>query len=211
MTAHEVARTATGAHVHPLALCESEHVGEDTRIWAFAHVMAGARIGARCNLGEGVFVEDGVTVGNDVTIKNGVGLYVGVVVEDEAFVGPNVVFTNDLRPRSGALKRPPGKFLPTRVARGATIGANATIICGVTIGAFAMVGAGAVVTRDVPSYALVVGVPARIVGHVCACGEKLGTPSEDDVLCTCGRAWNITADGSVTEKPGQSRFSRGGE
>ena len=177
----------SGAVVHPLAMCESDAVGEGTRVWAFAHVMDGARVGARCNLGEGVFVERGVVIGDDVTVKNGVALYEGVTLGDEVFVGPNAVFTNDLRPRSGRHKRGPEQFLPTRIERGASIGANATIVCGVTIGAWAMVGAGAVVTRDVPAYALVIGVPARRCGWVCACGERLpggdasGERMRDDV------------------------------
>src|SRR5213595_2702134 len=146
---------------HPASMVESTDVGEGTRIWAFAHVMRGARIGRNCNLGEGVFVESGVVVGDDVTIKNGVALYDGVTVEDEAFLGPHCVFTNDLRPRSGRYKRPPSTFLPTRIGRGATLGANATMVCGHSLGAYAMVAAGAVVTKDVAPYVLVAGVPAR--------------------------------------------------
>jgi UDP-2-acetamido-3-amino-2,3-dideoxy-glucuronate N-acetyltransferase len=167
---------------HPLAVVESVAVGEGTRIWAFAHVMKGARVGSGCNIGEGVFIEGGVTVGDNVTVKNGVALYDGVTVDDDAFVGPHAVFTNDLRPRSGPFKRPPSKFAPTRVARGATIGANATVVCGHEVGAYAMVAAGAVVTKDVPPYALAVGVPARVVGFVCACGETL----PNTLRCACG-------------------------
>jgi acetyltransferase-like isoleucine patch superfamily enzyme len=180
-----VSENQPGRGVHPAALVESVDVGEGTRIWAFAHVMAGARVGRNCNLGEGVFVEGGVVIGDEVTIKNGVAVYAGVTVEDHAFLGPHCVFTNDLRPRSGPFKRPPSAFAPTRIGRGATIGANATVVCGHDVGAYAMVAAGAVVTRDVPPYALVAGVPARSRGFVCACGETLPAT----LICVCGRAY----------------------
>jgi acetyltransferase-like isoleucine patch superfamily enzyme len=176
---------------HPLALVESESVGPGTRIWAYAHVMKGARVGARCNLGEGVFVEGEVVIGNDVTIKNGVALYNQVTVEDDAFLGPHCVFTNDLRPRSGRFKRPPETFAPTRVGRGATIGANATIVCGNQIGAYAMVAAGAVVTKDVARHALVAGVPARHIGFVCACGDRL----RESLTCGCGLSYDKEGNG----------------
>jgi acetyltransferase-like isoleucine patch superfamily enzyme len=148
--------------VHEKALCESEHVGEGTRVWAFAHVMAGARVGQGCNVGEGVFVEGAAVIGDRVTIKNGVQVWDGVVLEDDVFVGPNATFTNDPFPRS---RVPVEEYPTTRVQRGASIGANATVLPGLTIGARAMVGAGAVVTRDVPAGAIVVGNPARIVGY----------------------------------------------
>jgi serine acetyltransferase len=176
---------------HRLALVESATIGKETRVWAYAHVMKGARVGARCNLGEGVFVESGVVIGDDVTVKNGVALYDGVTVDDEAFVGPQAVFTNDLRPRSGRFKRPPSAFAPTRIGRGATIGANATVVCGHDVGAYAMVAAGAVVTKDVPPYALVAGVPARQIGFVCACGETL--PAK--LRCSCGRRYRRAVSG----------------
>jgi len=176
---------------HDSAMVESEDVGEGTRIWAFAHVMRGARVGSNCNLGEGVFVESGVVIGNDVTIKNGVALYDGVTIEDEAFLGPHCVFTNDLRPRSGRYKRPPAKFLPTPVRQGASIGANATIVCGHEVGAWAMVAAGAVVTRNVAPHTLVAGVPARPLGFVCCCGESLPT----SLACSCGLKYERTEAG----------------
>lgn len=171
--------------IHPHALVESTTIGPGTRIWAHAHVMAGAKIGARCNLGDGVYIEGGVVVGDDVTIKNGVALYDGVTIADEAFLGPHCVFTNDLRPRSGRFKRPPAKFSPTRIERGATIGANATIVCGHSVGTYAMVAAGAVITRDVPPHALMVGVPARQKGFVCACGDALPV----SLVCGCGLSY----------------------
>ena len=176
---------------HPLAIVESESVGTDTRIWAYAHVMKGARIGARCNLGEGVFIEGEVVIGNDVTIKNGVAVYNKVTVEDEAFLGPHCVFTNDLRPRSGRFKRPERAFLSTSIGRGATVGANATIVCGNRVGDYAMVAAGAVVTTDVPPHVLVAGVPARAIGFVCACGERLS----ETLICECGLSYRRAGDG----------------
>ena len=151
------------AFVHPQALCESPHLGAGTRIWAFAHVLPGARIGADCNVCDHVFIENDVLVGDRVTIKCGVQLWDGVRLEDDVFVGPNATFTNDIFPRS---KQYPQAFAHTEVRRGASIGANATILPGVTIGSRGMVGAGAVVTRNVPPNAVVVGNPAKIVGYV---------------------------------------------
>ncbi len=175
-------RAKKRAGIHPLAIVETGAIGAETRVWAFAHVMPGARVGAGCNLGEGVFVEGGVRIGDRVTVKNGVAIYDGVTVEDDVFIGPHAVFTNDLRPRSGPFKRPPSTFLPTRIGRGATVGANATVVCGHDVGAGAMIAAGAVVTRDVPAHALVAGVPARPIGFVCACGETLPRT----LRCRCG-------------------------
>ncbi|MEV0566133.1 WxcM-like domain-containing protein [Dactylosporangium sp. NPDC050588] len=148
---------------HPNALCESTAIGDGTRIWAFAHVLPGARIGADCNICDGVFVENDVVVGDRVTVKCGVQLWDGVALEDDVFVGPNVTFTNDRMPRS---RQYPEAFARTTVETGASIGANASILPGVTIGRHAMVGAGAVVTRSVPPYAIVVGNPARLTGYV---------------------------------------------
>jgi acetyltransferase-like isoleucine patch superfamily enzyme/dTDP-4-dehydrorhamnose 3,5-epimerase-like enzyme len=150
------------AFVHPQALCESPHVGDGTRVWAFAHVLPGAVIGRDCNLCDGVFIENDVRIGDRVTVKSGVQLWDGVSLEDDVFVGPNATFTNDAFPRS---RRQPPQFLRTTVERGASIGANATILPGITIGRGAMVGAGAVVVRSVPRWAIVAGNPARIVGY----------------------------------------------
>lgn len=151
------------AFIHPNALCESTDVGEGTRIWAFAHILPGARIGRDCNICDGVFVEGAVVVGDRTTIKCGVQLWNGVRLGDDVFVGPNATFTNDLFPRS---RQYPEKFLETVVEAKASIGANATILPGVRIGSGAVVGAGAVITRSVPPNAIVVGNPARIVGYV---------------------------------------------
>jgi acetyltransferase-like isoleucine patch superfamily enzyme len=175
--------------VHDKALCESAEVGEGTRIWAFAHVMSGARIGRDCNVCDHAFVESGARIGDRVTVKNGVLVWDRVSVEDDVFLGPNVVFTNDFNPRA-AFKKPPSDFRPTLVRRGASIGANATIVCGVQIGEQAFVGAGAVVTRDVPAHALVVGNPATQAGWICACGETLG----EALACSCGRGYRKIDD-----------------
>jgi acetyltransferase-like isoleucine patch superfamily enzyme len=164
---------STPAYVHPKAIVESARVGRGTRIWAFAHVLPGARIGDDCNICDGVFVENDVVVGNRVTVKCGVQLWDGVVLEDDVFVGPNATFTNDPFPRS---RRYPERFARTLVRRRASIGANATILPGLTIGTGAMVGAGAVVTHDVPDGAIVVGNPARVTGWVDE-AERVGVPA----------------------------------
>jgi len=179
-----------GVFVHTHALCESDDIGPRTRVWAFAHVMKGARIGADCNVCDHAFVETGAVVGDRVTIKNGVQIYAGVTVEDEVFLGPNMIFTNDMTPRAG-FRKPPEEYLrPTLVRRGASIGANATIVCGTTLGESCFVGAGAVVVRDVAAHALVVGNPARRIGWVCACGERLDPGLE----CACGRAYRLVSE-----------------
>lgn len=149
--------------IHSHALCETSEIGQDSRVWAFAYILAGARIGRDANICSHVFIEGGVTIGDRVTIKSGVQLWDGVEVADDVFIGPNVTFTNDLFPRSKVV---PEEFAKTRVERGASIGANATILAGTTIGTGAMVGAGAVVTRSVPPNTVVVGNPARIHGYV---------------------------------------------
>ena len=160
--------------IHPQAICESVNIGENTRIWAFAHILPGAIIGRDCNICDGVFVENDVRVGDRVTVKCGVQLWDGVTLEDDVFIGPNVTFTNDPFPRS---RQPPAQFARTTVERGASIGANATILPGINIGRAAMVGAGAVVLRDVPNHAIVTGNPARIVGYVDS-GRAAGESSE---------------------------------
>lgn len=154
--------TNDNVYIHPQALCESPSVGARTRIWAFAHVLPDARIGADCNICDHVFVENQVTIGDRVTIKCGVQLWDGISVEDDVFIGPNATFANDLFPRS---RQRPAQYARTVIQKGASIGANATILPGLVVGAKAMVGAGAVVVRDVPARAIVVGNPARIVGY----------------------------------------------
>ena len=179
--------------IHPTALVETDLVGEDTRVWAFAHLLAGTRIGARCNLCDHVFVESGATVGNNVTVKNNVCLWDGVTLADDVFVGPNVAFTNDRYPRSARMAEARQRYsstsqwlLETVVERGASIGANATIVPGVRIGRYSMIAAGAVVTGDVAPFALVVGSPARRIGDVCRCGQRLIGPYQSTVCHYCG-------------------------
>jgi acetyltransferase-like isoleucine patch superfamily enzyme len=179
-------RDSKPVYVHPKGLCESSTVGPGTRVWAFAHVMERAVVGADCNIGDHAFVEAGARLGDRVTVKNAVLVWDQVTVEDDVFLGPNAVFTNDLTPRAGR-KKSPDEFLPTLVRRGATVGANATVICGTTIGAHAFVAAGAVVTRDVPAHALVAGNPAQRVGWVCTCGGRL----DATLTCPCGRSYRL--------------------
>lgn len=161
---------------HPQALVENNHVGTGTRIWAFAHILPGARIGADCNICDGVFIENDVNIGDRVTIKCGVQVWDGVTLEDDVFIGPNATFTNDPFPRS---RLHPKEFPRTLVRHGASIGANATILPGLTIGPNAMVGAGAVVTRDVPPNAIVVGNPARITGYSQTAPKSSSSPSKE--------------------------------
>ncbi len=172
--------------VHPKALVETDDIGEGTRVWAFAHVMKGAKVGRNCNICDHAFIESGAVLGNCVTVKNAVLVWDKVTVEDEVFLGPNMVFTNDMNPRV-AFKKSPDAFLPTLVKRGASLGANVTVVCGVTIGEHAFVGAGSVVIRDVPAHALVVGNPARRIGWICACGTKL----PQSLSCRCGRSYRL--------------------
>ena len=165
--------------IHPSAIVDAGSViGEDTKVWHFSHICSKAKIGARCVLGQNVFVADHVIIGNNVKIQNNVSVYEGVVLEDDVFCGPSMVFTNVINPRSGVNRR--SEYMKTLVKRGATIGANATIVCGVTIGEFAFIGAGAVVTKDVPNFALMVGNPARMIGWMGEHGERLVRGSEKD-------------------------------
>lgn len=161
-------------------------IGEGTKVWHFCHIMPGARIGKKCNLGQNVFIGSQVEIGDQVKIQNNVSVYTGVTLEDHVFLGPSMVFTNVDTPRSHVDRS--DQYLSTLIKQGATIGANATIRCGITLGEYAFVGAGAVVTKDVPPYALVFGSPARIQGWMCRCGERLSFPEENgDQSAVCGR------------------------
>ena len=177
---------------------ESSHVdkpsdiGQGTKIWHFSHVLKNCRIGKNCTIGQNVCIGPGVTIGENVKIQNNVSVYEGVTLEDDVFCGPSMVFTNVINPRSHWPRR--DEFKPTLVRRGASLGANSTILCGLTIGRFAFVGAGALVNRDVPDYALVHGVPGRIRGWICYCGQKLSltdsTSTQETAVCgACGRAY----------------------
>lgn len=158
--------------IHPSAVVDKgAQIGEGTRIWHFSHVMPGAVIGTNCIIGQNSFIDNNVVVGNNCKIQNNVSLYNGVIFEDDVFIGPSVVFTNVINPRAFIERK--SEFKSTRICRGASIGANATIVCGVTIGEYALIGAGAVVTKDVPPYALVVGNPARIIGQVDREGNRV--------------------------------------
>jgi UDP-2-acetamido-3-amino-2,3-dideoxy-glucuronate N-acetyltransferase len=163
---------------------EGAQVGSGTKIWHFCHVMSGACIGSRCNIGQNVFVAPGVMIGDNVKIQNNVSIYTGVTLEDDVFLGPSMVFTNVTNPRSQVPRK--DEYRPTLVKRGASIGANATIVCGVTLGEYVFVGAGAVVTHDLPAYALAYGNPARIHGWMCQCGVRLEfIPAAQDAEATC--------------------------
>ena len=189
--------------VHEKGLCESESVGTGTRIWAHAHVMRGAVVGAGCNIGEGSFIENGAVLGDFCTVKNGVAVWDMVHCEDYVFLGPDSCFTNDFLPRAAFKKDPATEFRPTRIREGASIGANATIVCGVTIGRHAMVGAGAVVTRDVPDFALVVGSPARRIGFVGRYGNRLVFDEAGRARCEkTGDVYRLENDVVTIEKLG---------
>jgi UDP-2-acetamido-3-amino-2,3-dideoxy-glucuronate N-acetyltransferase len=181
--------TATESYqAHPSAYIDQPcEIGAGTRIWHFCHVMAGARIGCNCSLGQNVFVAASVVVGDGVRIQNNVSLYDGVILEDDVFCGPSCVFTNVINPRSQYPRR--GEYQQTLVRRGATIGANTTIICGATIGRYAFIGAGAVVRGDVPDYALMLGVPARQKGWMSRHGYRLPAPGADGVMLCPDSGW----------------------
>ena len=170
--------------VHASAIVDDGAVlGPDCRVWHFVHISAGARIGARCSFGQNVFVANNVDIGDNVKIQNNVSVYDAVKLEDDVFCGPSVVFTNVYNPRAAVARK--DEYRPTLVRRGATLGANCTVVCGTTIGRYAFIGAGAVVNRDVPDFALMVGVPARQVGWMSRHGERLDLPLTGDGLAQC--------------------------
>jgi len=177
--------------VHPTALVESENIGRDTRIWAFVHIMKDVHIGENCNICDFSFIESDVTIGSRVTIKNGISVWNGVTVEDDAFLGPNCVFTNDIYPRS---KTYHAENIKTLVKKGASIGANATILCGITLGKYCMIGAGAVVTKDVPDFALVTGNPARFRSWVSKTADKLNFSTDLTAVDSAGNHYKLITD-----------------
>lgn len=175
--------------VHPSSFVDEPcTIGAGTKIWHFSHIMGNCRIGSKCNIGQNVVISPDVAIGSNVKIQNNVSVYTGCILEDDVFCGPSMVFTNVTNPRSHVLRK--SEYKQTLVKRGASLGANSTIVCGLTIGRYAFVGAGAVVTRDIPDYALVVGNPARLRGWMCACGIKLtftGDGAEASGQCAvCG-------------------------
>jgi UDP-2-acetamido-3-amino-2,3-dideoxy-glucuronate N-acetyltransferase len=183
-----------GYTVHPSALIEDgAQIGSGTRIWHFAHVMPGAVIGQDCVIGQGCFIGN-VRIGDGVRIQNNVSVYDGVTLEDYVFAGPSCVFTNIINPRSEVDRK--GEYIPTLVQRGATIGANATIVCGVTLGRYSFVGAGAVVRHDIASHAVVVGVPARQIGWMCVCGQRIHEKASITLTCeSCERRFHPIGHG----------------
>jgi len=194
------------AFVHPSSFVdEGCTIGDGTKIWHFCHVMARARIGRRCNIGQNVVVSPDVVIGDNVKIQNNVSVYTGVVLEDDVFCGPSMVFTNVVNPRSHVSRK--DEFRQTLVRRGAKLGANATIVCGHTIGRYAFIGAGAVVTKDVPDYALVVGNPGRIVGWMCECGVRLpgGATPSDQECASCGAAYRRDSASSLSKAMGSGQ------
>ncbi|SDN01554.1 UDP-2-acetamido-3-amino-2,3-dideoxy-glucuronate N-acetyltransferase [Polaromonas sp. JS666] len=183
-----------GITIHPSAIVdEGASIGEGTRVWHWVHVCGGATIGKGCSLGQNVFVGNDVVIGDNVKIQNNVSVYDAVRLEDDVFCGPSMVFTNVYNPRSAITRK--DEYRKTHVRRGATLGANCTIVCGVEIGAYAFVGAGAVVNRDVPAYALMLGMPARRKGWMCKCGVQL--KGEGEIHCACGLAYRIDKNSCV--------------
>src|SRR6266536_715817 len=184
---------------------DGAQIGRGTKIWHFSHVMPGAVIGDRCNLGQNVVVMPGTRIGNNVKIQNNVSIYEGVILEDDVFCGPSCVFTNVLTPRSHVSRK--HEYRQTVVKRGTSIGANATIVCRVTLGEYSFVGAGAVVTADVPPYALMVGVPARRVGWMCQCGERLHVANGEASCAACGSRYEES--GGILRQTTASRAREG--
>jgi UDP-2-acetamido-3-amino-2,3-dideoxy-glucuronate N-acetyltransferase len=191
------------ATVHPSAIVDAgAMLGEGTHVWHFAHVCAGARIGPGCSLGQGVFVGNDVVIGANVKIQNQVSVYDAVTLEDEVFCGPSMVFTNVMNPRAAVPRK--SEYRRTLVKRGATLGANCTVVCGHTVGAYAFIGAGAVVTADVPDFALMVGVPARRIGWMSRHGQRLALPARGEGRATCsatGEVYQLRGDELTCSSP----------
>lgn len=180
-------------YVHETAVIdEGSEIGTGTKIWHWCHIMKGVKIGSNCNIGENVFIETGVELGNNVKVKNNVALYTGIICEDDVFLGPNCVFTNVINPRSFIERKK--EFKKTIIHKGATIGANATLVCGHDIGRYAFIGAGTVVTKAVPDYTMVVGNPARFHAYICKCGCKL---NESFKCISCGMQYLVNENGKV--------------
>ena len=190
-------------YTHPTAIVDTKEIGENTKIWAYTHVMGGVEIGENCNIGDHCFIESGVKIGNRVTIKNGNMLFEGVELEDGVFVGPHVFFTNDIYPRSPRLPEASQRYIdhswckPTLVKYGASLGAAAVIIAGNTIGQFATIGSGAVVTKSVAPYALIIGNPGRQIGWVCQCGLKLELVNDNGICKSCGKQYQRKLEGLI--------------
>jgi len=183
--------------IHPHALIdEGVSIGTNTRIWAFAHIVRGAVIGNDCNICDHTFIEEKVVIGNRVTFKCGVYLWDGMIVEDDVFIGPNAVFTNDMRPRS---RQVPAEYAVTRLRQGCTIGAGAIILPGLIIGRWAMVGAGSVVSKDVPDFALVIGSPARLKAWICQCGSEVDFSEREQTHCRCGRTYRRLSNKQIED------------
>ncbi len=185
--------------IHPSSFIDEDvEIGEGTKIWHFCHIQRGARIGARCSLGQNVNVSNNVRVGDGCKLQNNVSLYEGVELENDVFCGPSCVFTNDLTPRA---KYPKGheNYKKTLIREGASIGANATVVCGHTVGRWAMIGAGAVVASNVPDHALMLGVPAKLAGYVCECGARLSFAGERASCEACGRSYQKNENGEIEE------------
>lgn len=187
------------------AVDEGAELGEGSRVWAGAHIMSGARIGKSCNIGENCFIEGGVTLGDHVTVKNNVALYSGAEIGDGVFLGPSCVFTNVINPRAFISRK--SEFKKTLVKKGASIGANATLVCGVTVGRYAFIGAGAVVTRDIPDYALAYGCPAVVRGWVCRCGVKLSFRNGHALCPECGGAYRLQNGATAPLDPEEIKWS----
>jgi UDP-2-acetamido-3-amino-2,3-dideoxy-glucuronate N-acetyltransferase len=188
-------------YVHPSSVIDSPvEIGKGTKIWHFCHIMSGAKIGERCSFGQNVFVGSRVVIGNNVKVQNNVSIYDNVYLEDDVFCGPSMVFTNVVNPRSHIIRK--NEYMDTLVKRGASIGANATVVCGVTLGEFCFIGAGAVIVKDVPPYALMVGVPAKVVGWMCHCGIRLKLPasygeSMQAACSNCASRYELRPDGNL--------------